>query len=428
MTRVLVRGGTVVGPASVFADGHVLVEAGRIVSVGPEAPEAARAVGVDARDLYVLPGFVDLHSDVIEREIEPRPNAQFPTALAVRELERRLAGHGITTMYHAISVAGEEFGLRSHDAARALIETVREQRGSALIRTRVHVRYEITDRPGLPVVRDLLRRRRIDLLSFMDHTPGQGQYHDADEYHDYLVRTYGIGEARFGEILRAKQAAAGGRHEIGRLAAMARGDGVPLASHDDDSAEKLAEAQAWGVTISEFPMSLQAARWAAAAGMAVCVGAPNIVRGGSTGRNLRAVDAIRAGAAHILCSDYYPAAMLHAVFLLAGDALTLPEAVAMASLAPARAAGIAHEVGSLEPGKQADLIFVRMWHGLPVVAGAMVAGRWAYRVEYGCAAEPDEGERLAEVAWSPGARGVPPDRRPGRASSASEGRRRAARA
>jgi N-acetylglucosamine-6-phosphate deacetylase len=34
----------------------------------------------------------------------------------------------------------------------------------------------------------------------------------------------------------------------------------------------------------------------------------------------------------------------------------LPEAVRMASLTPARIAGIDHEVGSLETGKRADLV------------------------------------------------------------------------
>lgn len=384
MTRTLIQDGTVVEPASVVAGGHVLVADGRIVSHGPWTPDpGAEAERVDASGLYVLPGLVDLHSDAIEREVEPRPNTLFPLALAVREMERRLAGHGITTMYHSVSIAGQEFGSRSHAVALAIVETIREQSASALIRTRVHVRYEITDRPGLGLVRDLLQRGCIHLLSFMDHTPGQGQYRDAEEYRAYLARVYGIADAQFERILSAKLAARGElREDIAALAGGAQTAGVPLASHDDDTPDKLQEMRRWGVTISEFPMSLEAARHAAEAGMAVCVGAPNIVRGGSTGGNLKAADAIEAGVAHILCSDYYPAALLHAVFQLSRGPLGLARAVAMATLAPARAVGIARDLGSIEAGKQADLILVRIWHGLPVVVAAMVAGRWVYRAGY----------------------------------------------
>jgi alpha-D-ribose 1-methylphosphonate 5-triphosphate diphosphatase len=386
MNRILIQNGTVVEAASVVKGGHVLVADGRIVSHGPWAPDpGVEAERVDASGLYVLPGLIDLHSDAIEREVEPRPNTLFPPAIAVREMERRLAGHGITTMYHSVSIAAQEFGPRSHEVALAIIHTIHELRESALIRTRVHLRYEITDRSGLGLVRDLLQRGFVQLLSFMDHTPGQGQYRDAREYREYLVRVYGIPDAQFEQLLSAKLAAHGaeGRDEVAGLAASAQSAGVPLASHDDDTPDKLREMRRWGVAISEFPMSLAAARHAAEAGMAVCVGAPNVVRDGSTGKNLRAADAIDAGVAHILCSDYYPAALLHAVFRLAEGPLGLARAVAMASLAPARAVGLARDLGSIEAGKEADLILVRNLDGLPVVVAAMVAGRWVYRTGYG---------------------------------------------
>jgi alpha-D-ribose 1-methylphosphonate 5-triphosphate diphosphatase len=377
----------VVEPASMLAGGHVLVEDGRIVSRGPWVPDSGpETERVDASGLFVLPGLVDLHSDAIEREVEPRPNTLFPLALAVREMDRRLAGHGITTMYHSVSVAGEEFGPRSHAIALALVETINDQSASALIRTRVHLRYEVTDRAGLRPVRDLLHRGSVHLLSFMDHTPGQGQYRDAEEYRHFLGRAYGMADSQFDRVLRAKLAARGQiEDEIVALAAEARTIGVPLASHDDDTPGKLQMALRWGATISEFPTSLEAAQHAAEARMAVCVGAPNVIRGGSTGKHLRATDAIEAGAAHILCSDYYPAALLHAVFQLSQGPLALPQAVAMATLAPARAVGLEREIGSIEAGKRADLILVRMWQGLPVVVAAMVAGRWVYRVGYDAA-------------------------------------------
>lgn len=383
--RTLIRNAVVVLP-DVAVEGWLLVEDGRIAAVG--AGRAGRpgpgVEDVDAAGCTVIPGFIDLHSDVIEREVEPRPGALFPVELATRELERKLAGHGITTIFHSVSFAKQELGVRSHDLAARLVETVRAQADTALIRTRVHLRYEVTDWAALPVVRDLLRRRWVDLLSFMDHTPGQGQFRDIEQYRRWLEKSYGIGETEFRDLMARKTADRRSLDtDLAALAAEARACGVPLASHDDDTPEKVDLVRNWGVGICEFPVCLEAARRAAEHGMVVCVGAPNVVRGGSQANNLRALDAIQAGVAHVLCSDYYPPALLHAVFRLAAGLLTLPQAVAMATLRPARAVGLDGDLGSLEVGKLADLVLVRTVDSLPVVAAVMVGGRWVYRVVYG---------------------------------------------
>jgi alpha-D-ribose 1-methylphosphonate 5-triphosphate diphosphatase len=53
--------------------------------------------------LILLPGFVDMHGDMIEREVEPRPNVRMPMELGLRDLDRRLAVSGVTTAYAAVS-------------------------------------------------------------------------------------------------------------------------------------------------------------------------------------------------------------------------------------------------------------------------------------------------------------------------------------
>jgi alpha-D-ribose 1-methylphosphonate 5-triphosphate diphosphatase len=62
---------------------------------------------------------------------------------------------------------------------------------------------------------------------------------------------------------------------------------------------------------------MEAAKTASKAGIYVCVGSPNVLRGNSQANNLSARDAITAGYAHILCSDYSPMTILHSVFNLA---------------------------------------------------------------------------------------------------------------
>jgi alpha-D-ribose 1-methylphosphonate 5-triphosphate diphosphatase len=55
--------------------------------------------------------------------------------------------------------------------------------------------------------------------------------------------------------------------------------------------------------------------------------------------------------------------------------------VRLASLNPARALGLQRELGSLEKGKQADLLLVQEKEGIPLVRAAWVAGRRVYERE-----------------------------------------------
>src|SRR5690606_12095334 len=143
---------------------------------------------------------------------------------------------------------------------------------------------------------------------------------------------------------RRKQVDEDKLRKLGHLAAER---GIALASHDDDSIDKVNESNALGVSVCEFPINLETAQHAVNQGLRVCVGAPNVVRGVSHDKNLRAVDAIAAGAADIICSDYHPSSMLAAIFKLADDGIAaLPEAVRMVTLNPAQALGTASELGS----------------------------------------------------------------------------------
>jgi alpha-D-ribose 1-methylphosphonate 5-triphosphate diphosphatase len=92
---------------------------------------------------------------------------------------------------------------------------------------------------------------------------------------------------------------------------------LPLASHDDDTPELVAQNAADGIMISEFPVALDAALAARRLGVAVIAGAPNIVRGGSHSGNVAAADLVRAGAVDVLASDYVPPAMVEAAWISA---------------------------------------------------------------------------------------------------------------
>jgi alpha-D-ribose 1-methylphosphonate 5-triphosphate diphosphatase len=155
---------------------------------------------------------------------------------------------------------------------------------------------------------------------------------------------------------------------------------VPMASHDDDSPEKMKWLKENGIVVSEFPVNMEVLRAARDVGIRVCLGAPNVLRGNSQANNLNARDAIMGDCDDILCSDYTPMTMLHAVFTLVNlKILSLPEAARMVSLNPARAVGIEKETGAIEEGKRADMILVCTKGEVPAVVRTFVSGKEVYR-------------------------------------------------
>jgi alpha-D-ribose 1-methylphosphonate 5-triphosphate diphosphatase len=296
-----------------------------------------------------------------------------PVDLAIMELDRKLAGHGITTIAHAISFTETDGDIRAHRESEQVTLAIRRCAAACLVRHLVHARYETTDIGAAPTIHRLLDQGMLCMVSFMDHSPGGRQFKCLADFVRYYAPVYGVEPAvavRLAEEKhRRRQEAAHALEEVvGDLAAAARRRGVLLASHDDQSAEQIAWASRLGVTISEFPVSSEAAEAARASGLHVVMGAPNLLRGGSTSGNLSALHAHRLKVLDSLCSDYYPAAMLHAVFKLCREGYArLPEALRLISLHPARALGLGQETGSLESGKAADLVIIGDRRGLPVV-------------------------------------------------------------
>ncbi len=366
--RRLITAIDIVTPTEVVRDGSLLIEDGRIAALCPVAPAFDREL--EGGGALCLPGLIDLHCDALEKEVEPRPKVAFDHGFALVNSDRRNLNAGITTIYHAISFAGGEWGVRDPRVADAVVREVRGFRG--LVDHKVHARFEVTDDGSEEPVAGLLRDRQIELLSFMDHSPGQGQFSDLAAYVGYMTRTYHVSEDEAKHIgagkITSRQLAPA---RMARLAVLAREQGIALASHDDDTPAKVAEMAVLGVTISEFPIGLEAARAAVAAGMVTLFGSPNVLRGKSASGNVRALDVILAGACTGLCADYHPPSLLAAVLRLpAISPLDLPTAVGLASLAPARAAGLLDR-GAIAADQRADLLLVRDGR----VEAVLVAGR-----------------------------------------------------
>jgi alpha-D-ribose 1-methylphosphonate 5-triphosphate diphosphatase len=380
MNSWLIKNAQVVTPDGTLYDSSVWIEDGRIRQVGHIAEHAAHSGQVlDAGGAIVMPGIIDMHTDAMDAEIVPRPGADIPIPVAFRELERKMCGCGITTVYHSLHLGydnAEGHSKSKYSRAEVFQEVSRMAAGPTLIHNKIHLRFEVNGIKAYDQCLDLIREGYVDLLSVMDHTPGQGQIRK--EWYKQVLMSQGKSEEQSHREVEDRIAQP--RVEGDKLQAMvdfARKKGIPVASHDDDSIAKVDEMVALGVTISEFPINMETADYANRMGLHVAGGASNVLRGGSLSGNLDMTAAIREGVVDMLCSDYYPASILHSVFKLHDTAgIALHEAVKLATLHPAEAVGIDNETGSIEAGKRADLLIVRLEDNIPMVTHAMVNGKF----------------------------------------------------
>jgi len=365
-------GGRVLLPDGTIADTAIRIREGRIDSVGEGGAHNLHAGG-----LLVLPGMVDIHGDAFERQLAPRPEAQFPLELAMADTDRQLLANGITTGYHGITCSWEG-GLRGIDSARALLRhlAVGRRHGQAGADNRVHLRFENHNLEAVDEVLQWLDEGWVDFLAFNDHLPGIARRMDDDGRMGKYAERAGVDVPQFRDIVaRAQARAAEVPQAVRRLAGRAARRGVPMASHDDTTPEDRQHYQALGCEISEFPMRREAALAAQGLGNAVIMGSPNVVRGGSHINGVRAADMVQEGVCTVLASDYYYPAMLAAPFRLAGqDIVALGDAWHLVSRNPARAAGLADR-GEIRSGMRADIILVDDSRpGLPRVVATLVAG------------------------------------------------------
>jgi alpha-D-ribose 1-methylphosphonate 5-triphosphate diphosphatase len=344
----------------------MVVRDGAIAAVDP----SGAATGGDWEGDHLLPGFVELHTDNLEKHLSPRPGVRWPAADAVLAHDAQIAASGITTVYDAVSV-GDMFE-RSDRVANLnrMVDALSTARAAGALRAEhlVHLRCEVTYPGVVELTEALLPRPEVALVSIMDHTPGQRQFVDESKLRHYYVKKHGMTDAQFDAFAadrRRMHETYGAAHRAA-LIGLAKARGIALASHDDATIEHVAESVAAGMTIAEFPTTPEAAKASHEAGLAVLMGAPNLVLGGSHSGNVAAIDLARAGHVDILSSDYVPASLLRGVFQLAGAGIgfDLPDAVATASRNPARAAGITDR-GELATGQRADFLRVRVSGGTP---------------------------------------------------------------
>ncbi|MEM9798115.1 MAG: alpha-D-ribose 1-methylphosphonate 5-triphosphate diphosphatase [Pseudomonadota bacterium] len=397
LSEFVIRGARALLPGG-FEAVDVAVSDGRIAALDM----AGNLPVVDGRGLIVAPALVDVHGDAFERQVMPRDGVFVPLETALMDTDRQLAANGIATAYHALTL-GWEPGLRSVERGAAFVDGLAAAAPRLTVENRVQLRWETFAFEALPLIERALVGPLTPSLAFNDHTsmamrafgsPVQARGFELSPDFETAslddarlkqrtakyARRSGLEDDAYVALLGQVWARRGEVPEtIRALAGKAAAAGAPMLSHDDTTAETRAFYRGVGARTAEFPMTLEAAEAARAAGDALIFGAPNAMRGGSHINSLAAGEMVEAGLCDALASDYFYPAMHAALARLDHERRADRAALwRLVSEGPARAMGLADR-GRIAVGLRADLVLVD-WPeaAAPAIRATWVAGRAAY--------------------------------------------------
>lgn len=355
--------------------GSVKLRDGRIADVS-----TGRTVGEDMEGDYLIPGLVELHTDHLEGHYSPRPKVRWNPKAAVLAHDAQIATAGITTVFDALRVGADDGDELKGEDMTVLADAIGAALKAGQFRADhfIHLRCEVSAPDCLREFAAHEGNPLVRLASLMDHSPGQRQFTRLEAYAVYYMGKKKMSQAEFDEFC-ARRIETSKRHSgVNReaVAAACAARGIILASHDDATTAHVDEAVRQGIRVAEFPTTLEAAKASSEAGMAVLMGGPNVMRGGSHSGNVSARELAEAGTLDILSSDYIPFSLIQSAFHLGEvvEAISLPQAVAMVSKKPAEAVGL-DDRGAIVAGRRADLVRVRLDAHVPVVRSVWREGR-----------------------------------------------------
>jgi len=385
----------VIENAALAARDGVIVFAGTEREFRETVTPASGGQRIDAAGGTVLPGFVDAHTHLPfagwrEREFDERLRGKTYSEIAAR-------GGGILSTVEATRAAGRQRLVRDvrgrlDDMLRLGTTTVEAKSGYGLALDaelkQLHALADAASDHPIEVVPTFLgahtvpreyRERReayLDLLvdEILPVVAGEALAEYADAFVD--ANAFTIAEARR-VLSAAKDRGLGVRVHADQLA-------------DDGTAALAAELGAASADHLEYASATGIEALAAAGTCGVLLPAATFFlmqEAKPPGRKL-----VEAGVAVVVATDFNPgscptesmSAVLGFACLTAG--LTVDEAITAATLNAAHALGRAGQIGSLEPGKRADLVVHAVpnrYHlvyrfGVPRVAKVIVNGRLAY--------------------------------------------------
>ncbi|WP_170465811.1 alpha-D-ribose 1-methylphosphonate 5-triphosphate diphosphatase [Ruegeria arenilitoris] len=353
---------------------HIVGETIAEVATGPVVPAGA----IDCEGDYVCPGLVELHTDNLERHIQPRPKVDWPHSAAILAHDAELASTGITTVFDAMRIGSIPSGSRYKKYARGLSKELWDLREQDALKIShfLHLRAEVCSETLVDELDEFGPEDRVGLVSLMDHTPGQRQFRDMTQLEAYMKGKHGMNDDEFLQhvaTLKALRNRFGDKHEVETVKAASR-FGAMLASHDDTTEGQVRVSAGHGITLAEFPTTVEAARACHDHGIKVMMGAPNVIRGGSHSGNVAAHELAELGHLDILSSDYVPSALLLSAARLGEMWGDFARGLKTVTKTPAEVVGL-DDRGELRAGARADVIRFRMREGAPALNGVWSCGR-----------------------------------------------------
>ncbi|WP_376790775.1 imidazolonepropionase [Thermoflexus sp.] len=379
--------GAAMGVLQIIPDGAVAIQDGRIAAVGPtsevEAQIAEAAEIFDARGQAVVPGFVDPHTHLIwagDRVVEFELRLRGATYLEILQ-----AGGGILSTVRATRAASRE-QLTAETRSR-LDQMLQHGTTTAEAKTGYGLEWE-AERRLLDVLHDLNGVHPLDLVpTFLGaHAIPEEYRGDPEAYVERVI------EDMLPRLAAQRYPAAGpwcppwadGRaawfcdvfcergafdlDQTRRILETAKGLGFGLKVHADEFEPSLGAvplAVSLGATSVDHLVSTPPEHLALLARSAtVGVVLPGTSFGLATGHYAPGRQLIDAGGALALATDLNPGtSWCESMGMMVALAtrymkLTPAEALTAATLNAACAIGLGHEIGTLEPGKQADLVIL----------------------------------------------------------------------
>ena len=343
---------------------------------------------INCDNKYILPGLIDIHSDSIEKIIVPRKGVKFGLELALHEMDQQLPHQGITTIYHSLSMAETTIcnNIRTITPSDIfkLCELLNNTR-NLLVRHKIHVRLELNTINVYKELINYIDKGIIHELSFMDHTPGQGQYKDILMFEKVITQQYGnISKGDREQIIKiCKEKEKLSYDKLLFLISLSNEKNIPMAYHDVESNEQVDWMVSNNIKICEFPLNSTVSEYALLNGLFCVVGAPNVILGKSHYNNASAIELLSNNRANILSSDYFSTSLLQAIFKLYKEVnLPLNTSVNFATLNPAKALGISDKYGSIKENKTADIIIVDTYGNIPKVIMTLVNGSVKYFAKF----------------------------------------------
>lgn len=379
MKQRIIKNAKIVTATDEFT-GCMVIENGLIRSI--ERGDTSVVGAEDWAGDWLLPGLVELHTDNLEKHLVPRPGVLWNAHSATVMHDAQCAAAGITTVLDSIVIGDMDQGGSRSQTQHVSIQALHECRDEELLRVEhlLHLRCEISAPDIVEVFEQYVDDSLLELVSVMDHTPGQRQWRDLTKYRRYAERNGSFRDGEYQALVEERR-----EHQLkyaipnrAAIIAASHARNLPLASHDDTEVEHVEQAHQERIAISEFPTTVAAARAARAAGIGIVMGGPNLVKGGSHSGNVSASELAQLDLLDIFSSDYVPASLLQSAFLLRDSVgWSLPKAVNTITRNPAHAIGLTDR-GELAPGLRADLIRVRMSGDMPIVRGAWHKGARAF--------------------------------------------------